>query len=352
MEENNEKTIYGIKGFLKYISTVVSWTMFVLLVLLGILLIYYFISVKLFALKGEKYEPFFSIYSVQSGSMEPTISYKDVIINLKADIDDVKVNDVITFISAWQVNYGMTMTHRVVAIQTMDDGSTCLVTRGDSNTNDDQVCVTEENLIGIVKAVLPGFGKVKDFLSSFLGWLLIIIIPALYVIVKDIIKLFNIEDKVERKKNNKQKAIIEKIEKKENTKDKKSDQEFLELLSNVNKNTEEKVDKKKEESHKVQKDQDQELFELLSTLKRKDERKIDKKEFDNKIDLNKQDKELVLNDVKDEKTKEEKIEKKREQEFFNLLSNIKEEEDNNSISAEDLERIEKAYRDFENVRKK
>ena len=43
MEENNEKTIYGIKGFLKYISTVVSWTMFVLLVLLGILLINTFV---------------------------------------------------------------------------------------------------------------------------------------------------------------------------------------------------------------------------------------------------------------------------------------------------------------------
>ena len=191
--ENEEKAKYKIKGFLKYISTVVSWTIFVLLFMIGILLAYYYVSVKLYATKGEKYEPFFSIYSVASGSMEPTISYLDVIINLKVDsIDDVKVNDVITFISSWDVNYGMTMTHRVVDTSFTDDGKKCLVTKGDWNTQEDQVCVTEENIVGVVKAVIPGFGKVQKFLSSTLGWLLVIIIPALYIIVKDIIKIISI----------------------------------------------------------------------------------------------------------------------------------------------------------------
>lgn len=199
------KSKNGIKGFLKYISTVVSWTAFVLLFTIGILLAYYYVSVKLYAFKGEKYEPFFSIYSVASGSMEPTISYLDLIVNLKIDsIDDVKVNDVITFVSAWDVNYGMTMTHRVVGTSTTDDGRKCLITKGDWNTQEDQVCVTEENVIGVVKAVVPGFGKIQKFLSSRLGWLLIVIIPALYVIVKDIIKIISIAlDKDGKYTNNK-----------------------------------------------------------------------------------------------------------------------------------------------------
>ncbi len=194
MNKNKENSLYGIKSFFKYITTVVSWTIFVLLFALGILLLYYYISVRLYSTKGENYEPAFSIYTVASGSMEPTISYLDVIVNLKTkSIDDVNINDVVTFISTWDVNYGMTMTHRVVGKQLTDDGKTCLITKGDWNTQEDQTCVTEENLIGVVKVVVPQLGKIQMFLSSTLGWLLIIIIPALYIIVKDIIKICNLK---------------------------------------------------------------------------------------------------------------------------------------------------------------
>lgn len=209
MKENDENLKTGFKGFWDYISTVVSWTIFVLLIIIGVLLVYYYVFVKLYAVKGDKFEPKFSIYNVATGSMEPTINVDDVVINVKVDsIDDVKINDVITFISAWQLNYGMTMTHRVVGVQTLDDGSKCLITRGDNVTQEDAACVSEENLIGVVKAVVPGLGKVQRFLSSTLGWLLIIIIPALYIIVKDIIKIINLLSK----KNNENNLNTESIE--------------------------------------------------------------------------------------------------------------------------------------------
>ena len=193
MENNDETTKYNFKGLFKYISTVISWTVFVLLIIVGILLIYYFISLHLYTTKGEKYEPKFSVYTIVSGSMEPTINVYDVIINTRVhNPSDIKKNDVITFISTWQVTYGMTVTHRVVGTRVLDDGSTCYITRGDNNTQEDQACVKENNVIGVVKAVIPGLGRVQSFLSSSMGWLLIIIIPALYIIVKDIIKLFKL----------------------------------------------------------------------------------------------------------------------------------------------------------------
>ena len=121
-------------------------------------------------------------------------------------VKDVKVNDVITYISTWQVNYGMTVTHRVVDTKTLDDGSKCLVTRGDNNTSDDAVCVKKSNVVGVVKAVIPKLGRLQFFLSSSLGWLLIVLIPALYIITKDILKLFNLSKDIkkeeEEKKNN------------------------------------------------------------------------------------------------------------------------------------------------------
>ncbi len=201
---SKEESRYNFKGLFKYISTVISWTIFVLLIIIGILLFYYFISVRLYATKGQKYEPQFSVYTIVSQSMEPTINVYDVIINTKVkNIDDVKENDVITFISTWEVTYGMTITHRVVGTKTLDDGSTCLITRGDNNTQEDQSCVKKENLIGVVKAVVPGLGRIQAFLSSSLGWLLVILLPALYIIIKDIIKIIKLAKNKDSQKEEK-----------------------------------------------------------------------------------------------------------------------------------------------------
>ena len=204
--ENNEQVLKNkLKSFFKYISTVVSWTVFVLLVIVGVLLIYYFISMRLYATHGEKFEPKFSVYTIVSESMEPTINVYDVIVNTKVNKpSDIKPNDVITFTSTWQVTYGMTITHRVVGTKQLDDGSTCFITRGDNNTQEDQACVKENNVISKVKAVIPGLGRIQAFLSTSLGWLMIIIVPALYIIVKDVLKLFKLskEIKEENKENN------------------------------------------------------------------------------------------------------------------------------------------------------
>lgn len=212
MNENVESR-YNFKGIFKYISTVVSWTVFMLLIIIAILLIYYYVSMRLYATRGDKYEPKFSIYTIVSPSMEPTISKFDVIINTKVNsIDDVKTNDVITFISTSNISYGLTVTHRVVGVKTLDDGNKCLITRGDNNTSEDDSCVKKENLIGIVRAVIPNFGKVQFFLSSKMGWLLVVIIPALYIIVKDLLKLFININKDSQNDNKKEKEKNKKLE--------------------------------------------------------------------------------------------------------------------------------------------
>ncbi len=232
--ESAEETRYNFKGLFKYISTVVSWTVFILLVVVGILLVYYYISVRLYATHGEMFEPKFSVYTVVSESMEPTIDKYDVIINTKINsIDDVKINDVITYISTWQVNYGMTVTHRVVDMKTLDDGSKCLVTRGDNNTSEDAVCVKKSNVVGVVKAVIPKLGKLQFFLSSSLGWLLVILIPALYIIVKDILKIFNLskEIKQEEQEEIEEKKIDKEVE--DNSKTEEIKQEINERVEKI-----------------------------------------------------------------------------------------------------------------------
>lgn len=212
----NEESHYNFKGLFKYISTVVSWTMFVILIMIGVLLLYYFISIRLYATKGEAYEPKFSIYAIVSESMEPNINKYDVIVNTKVNnIEDIKINDVITFISTWKVTYGMTITHRVVGTKRLDNGELCLVTRGDNNTQEDSTCVEEKNIIGLTKAVIPGLGKIRSFLSNKAAWLFAILIPALYIIVKDIIKIVGLSKDIKAEKLLENNSSLEKKEDKE-----------------------------------------------------------------------------------------------------------------------------------------
>ncbi len=231
--DNTEETRYNFKGLFKYISTVISWTIFTLLLVIGVLLIYYFISVRLYATHGEKFEPKFSVYTVVSESMEPTIDKYDVIVNTKIDsIDDVKVNDVVTYISTWQVNYGMTVTHRVIGTKTLDDGSKCLVTRGDNNTSEDPICVKKSNVIGIVRAVIPSLGRIQFFLSSSFGWLLIVLIPALYIIFKDILKIFHLSKDIKEEDKEKNKPDKGKVEDKIKDIEKEKAEEMKEEIEN------------------------------------------------------------------------------------------------------------------------
>ncbi len=236
MKNKVDETHYNFKGLFNYISTVISWTIFVLLMLIGVLLIYYYVFLQLYKTKGEKFEPFFSIYTIVSPSMEPNINTLDAVINLKInDADDVQVNDVITFISTWKIKYGMTVTHRVVGTQILDDGSTCFITRGDNNPGNDEGCVKESNIIGVVKAVIPGLGKLQQFLSSGFGWILVVVIPALYILIKDIIKIIRMmntskeETKEKNVKKDTKKESIEKKPQKEEPKINKAESERKKL---------------------------------------------------------------------------------------------------------------------------
>ncbi len=208
MIEEKDKTHYNFKGLFRYIMAVVSGTIFTILVIIVTFLLYYCISVKLYATKGDKYEPKFSIYTILNDSMSPTISKYDGVLNIKIDnIEDVKINDVITFISSWQVTSGMTVTHRVVGRRTLDNGEICLVTRGDNNTEEDATCVKKSEIIGITKAVLPGLGKIQLFLSNSINLISIILIPLLCIIIKEIFLSQNIKEKIKFNK------IIKEIEK-------------------------------------------------------------------------------------------------------------------------------------------
>ncbi len=179
-----------MKDILKIVGKVISGVLFLILMLVIAFLLYYYISIRIYAMKGPGHEPIISIYTVMTGSMSPHINKMDIVVNSKIkSANDIKVGDVITFVSSNLQMPNVIVTHRVNAILKDDNGEVCYETKGDANQVADQACAKFHNVIGKVMFKIPKVGYVQKFLKTTKGWLLCVIIPALLVIINNLIKI-------------------------------------------------------------------------------------------------------------------------------------------------------------------
>lgn len=221
------------QNILHIICKVLSWALFVILLLIAIFLLYYYIANKIYMSKGTGYEPKFSIYTIATGSMVPNINIYDAVINIRVDDpNDLKVGDVITFRSSSPSSPNLTITHRIKAITKDNEGNVCYVTKGDANPIEDEACAKFKNVIGKVIIRIPGLGHIQRFLASGMGWLLFILIPALVIIIRDIMRLTRLSSiKDSAAKMNEKKK---KDPKKEATEKKRKDEIKRKLLNENN----------------------------------------------------------------------------------------------------------------------
>ena len=118
----------------------------------------------------------FKGYIVMTGSMEPSINAGDVIIGKKANENNIKIGDVITFSS---INSGATITHRIVDI-TNKDGKRYYQTKGDNNNSEDVDLVEYKDIQGIVLFKIGKIGKILLQLLTGTGVAFVFFILAIF----------------------------------------------------------------------------------------------------------------------------------------------------------------------------
>ncbi len=184
----------NFKSKFKKVTTVISWIIFAVLIILAALLIYYFVAMKIYAKRGRGYEPAFSLYTIISPSMDPNIKVYDVVINTKVKSPkDIKIGDIITFNSTdFEIGKSISVTHRVVEILVDSKGHYSYSTKGDNNMMKDPKPVPFESITGKVSVVVPQLGQLQFFVASRAGWLLVVVVPALFILIKDILKVLRI----------------------------------------------------------------------------------------------------------------------------------------------------------------
>lgn len=185
------KQSYLYKMVSRFLSTVCS-IILVILLIIGALMFYFNMKMKSYASRGLEYNAPFGLYTIITGSMEPNVEVYDVVIAVEEDTSKIKIGDVITFISTWDINSGVTVTHRVIGISKTATGEVQLTTKGDNNPTPDGAPVTQSNLIGKVVGRLPQLGKLQFFLATKMGWFFVVFIPAVIIIIMDGIKIFKL----------------------------------------------------------------------------------------------------------------------------------------------------------------
>lgn len=208
--------------------------------LLTLFLLYYVINSQIHA-DDESYKPNVSIYTIVSPSMTPVINVYDVVVNVKAeDPSEIEVGDIITYKSQAASSEGMTITHRVIAIDQLPDGTYEYLTQGDNNSEPDSLYVTFDNVIGKEIMILPAIGRLQFLIANHKWWLILLIIPIGIYLIKEIFKLidlFNLRNKVDRVTGEKEESILVKkkaanIERKEKLKEEIENRELARKNNN------------------------------------------------------------------------------------------------------------------------
>lgn len=102
----------------------------------------------------------FRVFTVLSGSMEPTFSVGDLLYVKQVDPAKIKVGEPITFVMNEDL---VVATHRVISI---DEKKEHFYTKGDANDTADASPVHFKNVIGVAKFSIPLLGYVSNFIQS------------------------------------------------------------------------------------------------------------------------------------------------------------------------------------------
>lgn len=124
---------------------------------------------------------------VKSDSMAPTFYAGDLIIIKKCDTAALGEGDIITFHTIIENEYALN-THRIDSI-TEENGMRSYVTKGDNNEMADIHVISDGDIVGKYVNKLPGFGKVMDFLSGSVGFLVVIVLPLLLFFIYQVYHL-------------------------------------------------------------------------------------------------------------------------------------------------------------------
>ena len=139
-----------------------------------------------------------NVYTVLSGSMEPTYHVGSLIYVKDVDTDELKEGDVITYM----LDEDTIVTHRIVDVipDETDPSIIRFQTKGDANDSVDGSLVHYKNVIGTPVFSIPKLGYLANYIQKPPGRYIAISAGAIILLLVFLPDLFSDDDKSEKKK--------------------------------------------------------------------------------------------------------------------------------------------------------
>lgn len=171
-----------MKRSIKKTWNIISTVLVALVVLLALLLV----GARVFGLQ---------VFTVLSGSMEPTYHTGSLIYVKKVDPYTIQSGQVITFM----LDENTVATHRVVGVVPDEENPTVIRfrTKGDANENEDGGLVHYKNVIGTPVFTIPGLGFVANYIQHPPGMYIAIAAGAILLLLTFLPDIFGSEEKTE-----------------------------------------------------------------------------------------------------------------------------------------------------------
>ena len=295
--------------------------------------------------------------TVDSQSMSPTFNEGDLIICKQIDdTNSLEVDDVITF---WTIINGQRVknTHRIVRVNTSENGTKSYITRGDNNPIDDELPAYQADLIGKWTNVrLTGAGTIMAFLRTKVGFFVCILIPMalfflfeLYKFIVTVIRVKNGDpapalDEEEIKRRAIEEYLAAQQKEKEAETNKADDKDSSDKKSDTDKKADNSSEKKDDKSSEKKEAETDKADNKDSSDKKSDTDKKEDNSSDKKDDKSSEKKEAETDkaDDKDSSDKKSDTDKKEDNSSEKKDNKSSEKKEAETDKADDKEKSDKA----------
>lgn len=158
----------------------------------------------------------YRVFTIATGSMEPVYNIDDVILVKDIDSSTLKKGDDIAYLGNRDAVKGLIVTHRIIRIETFNDGKVHYTLKGVNNKYEDP-SITADQILGKVVGKLPVVNFINHVVKNIYGFFFLVFCPLVLVIFLEIadtiidmklekneIRLIEKEDKKSKKKNKKE----------------------------------------------------------------------------------------------------------------------------------------------------
>ena len=122
--------------------------------------------------------------------MEPEYNINDILLVKEINLKEIKVGDNITYLGKIDDSSYAPITHRVINIEEKMDGTLIFYTKGLANIIEDPA-VFEDQIYGVVVSKLYILSIINKLVNNMFGYILLIFIPLLILIIKNIKELIS-----------------------------------------------------------------------------------------------------------------------------------------------------------------